>query len=103
MDHSMFLVEALGTADSVAEIGEQFAWLGCALRSSPYQRGVVYCTPTISRVPADTTETTLETDAGSNVIFEIKFRVQQSEGSLPNGQCCHDMFRNPVVVKGYPI
>ena len=35
-----FIVTAIGTADSVAEIGQQLAWLGAALRSSPFEVGV---------------------------------------------------------------
>lgn len=36
----LFKLEVVGTAESIAEIGEQLAWLGSALRSSPYPTGI---------------------------------------------------------------
>jgi hypothetical protein len=42
---SKFMVKAFGTGYFVAEIGEQLAWLGAALRSSLYELGVAYCMP----------------------------------------------------------
>jgi hypothetical protein len=100
----VFVVEAYGTGDSVAEIGQQFAWLGSALRSSPYDNGISYCTPSISPIysalqPLDMTSSWPE------IICKINFTVQKEEVQYDpdNGQCWHNMFRNPVVVRGYPI
>lgn len=38
-------------------------------------------------------------------MYEIEFAVEVVPQTLPaaNGQCWHDIFRNPVVVRGYPI
>jgi len=98
------MVEASGTGYSVAEIGELFAWLGAALRSSPYKLGVAYCTPFISDIgntpcPAAGVLPRLE------ILCKIDFTMQQSQEQVrpSSGQCWHNMFRNPVVVKGYPI
>lgn len=35
--------------------------------------------------------------------FRIEEFLQSSDLNPANGQCWHDMFRNPVVTKGYPI
>lgn len=95
-------VEAWGVGASVAEIGEQFAWLGAALRSSTYGTGVACCEPSLrinnpSQLP--------KIPPLTNISCEIKFRIDKMEErlELPNGYCWHNMFRNPVVVKGYPI
>jgi hypothetical protein len=101
---SKFMVEAFGRGDSVAEIGEQLAWLGAALRSSPYELGVAYCTPFISDIdnaPHPVSGTTSWTDILCKIDFTVEEREEHLETS--NGQCWHNMFRNPVVVKGYPI
>lgn len=45
-----FLVDAFGPAAFLAEIAEQLAWLGAALRSSPEDEGVCCCTPRITQV-----------------------------------------------------
>lgn len=103
---SKFIVEAFGTGYSVAEVGEQFAWLGAALRSSPYEFGIAYCTPFISDIRVDNTPYLVsETPSWADILCKIDFTVQEKEEHLEsaNGQCWHDMFRNPVVVKGYPI
>ncbi|KAF3404922.1 hypothetical protein DPV78_003397 [Talaromyces pinophilus] len=103
---SNFMVEVFGTGDSLAEVGEQFAWLGAALRSSPYELGVNHCTPLISdihinkalqQVPGILSE--------SHIICEIDFTFEEREKQsvVANGQCWHNLFRNPVIVKGFPI
>lgn len=40
-----------------------------------------------------------------DVTCEIQFTMEEEPqtSSSTNGQCWHDIFRNPVVVKGYPI
>lgn len=43
-----FLVEVTGIESSITEIGEQLAWLGSALRSSPHDSRILYCTPFIN-------------------------------------------------------
>ncbi|BCS08063.1 hypothetical protein ALUC_20433A [Aspergillus luchuensis] len=43
-----FLVEVTGIESSITEIGEQLAWLGSALRSSPHDSRILYCKPFIN-------------------------------------------------------
>jgi hypothetical protein len=100
------MFEAFGTGDSVAEVGEQLAWLGAALRSSPYELGVAYCTPFISDIHVNNaTHPVSERPCWFDSLCKIDFTVQEREKHLKpsNGQCWHNMFRNPVVVEGYPI
>lgn len=96
------MVEAFGTRYSVAEIGEQFAWLGAALRSSPYGF-VSYCTPFISDIRMN--DAPAQASEGAGIICKIDFTVHERENHLEpaNGQCWYNMFRNPIIVKGYPI
>lgn len=96
-------MEALGVGDSVAEVGEQLAWLGSALRSSPYSLGVAYCTPYVSEIYLENAPR-LELEMPPEIFCKIGFRLCQEDNlETSNGQCWHNMFRNPVVVKGYPI
>jgi hypothetical protein len=100
------MVEAFGTGHSVAEIGEQLAWLGAALRLSPHESGVAYSTPFISDIRVDNAPHQVSgTVSRADILVKIDFTVQEKEEDLEpaNGQCWHNMFRNPVVVKGYPI
>ncbi|KAI3316579.1 hypothetical protein HD806DRAFT_517189 [Xylariaceae sp. AK1471] len=104
-DQSKLVVEVSGVT-SLAEIGEQLTWLGAALRSSTREKGLVYCTPTIFKV--STNNATLQIENMSlppQLVYEIGFTIDEVETppQRPNGQCWHDIFRNPVVVKGYPI
>jgi hypothetical protein len=103
-----FIVTAIGTADSIAEVGQQFAWLGAALRSSPFESGVALCSPFVRNTRLGNTGTldqpsdpTQLVEILCNIDFEINDRVINGE-AWP-GQCWHSMFRNPVMVEGYPI
>lgn len=109
---SEFFVETFGTQHSVAEIAEQFAWLGAALRSSTHKVGVAYCTPFVSKIYV---ENSIGNDLRSfpgtlgcphsvvccNIDFIFQNKEEHFESS--NGQCWHNMFKIPVVVQGYPI
>ena len=103
---SKFMVEAFGTGDSVAEIGEQLAWLGAALRSSPYELGVAYCTPFVSDIHVSNAPHPVSGIRLGPIFFARSISpCRKGKNTLEpsNGQCWHNMFRNPVVVKGYPI
>lgn len=106
MTESAFMVEAVGTACSVAEVGEQFAWVGSALRSSPYRYGVICCTPRFAKVQNSREITKrLDTEVAGEAMFDIHFSLQSGSDHFDKNpcQCWHNMFRNPVVVRGYPI
>jgi hypothetical protein len=102
---SNFVLEVLGIESSVVEIGQQLAWLGATLRSSPYKDGVATCKPILT-FPVEST-TTLDVPVSSipNIDCHIGFRVEREKRSLEpsNGQCWHNMFRNPVIAEGFPI
>ncbi|KAK8150546.1 hypothetical protein G3M48_001121 [Beauveria asiatica] len=93
-------VKVLGLEPSIAEVGEQLAWLGAALRSSPRGKGVCYCTPFVT-VPA--ADVLVEQTSMVKSRFQIRFQFEEVENELSNGHCWHNMFRCPVVARGYPI
>ncbi|OGM48282.1 hypothetical protein ABOM_002156 [Aspergillus bombycis] len=101
------LVEVTGIGESIAEIGEQFAWLGSALRSSPYDSRISYCTPLISSASVeDTSSPTSQASSITRISCGIDFKLNTQEQASPPssvGQCWHDLFRNPIVVTGFPI
>ncbi|GAP91233.1 putative Pfs domain protein [Rosellinia necatrix] len=104
-EKSVFIVEVSGIA-SVAEIGEQLGWLGAALRSSSRENGLVYCTPMMLNInTSDTTPQIQNETSLLQLVYEISFIIDEIETppQRPNGQCWHNLFKNPVVVKGYPI
>lgn len=106
IQESKYLVEVIGIGDSIAEIGEQLAWLGAALRSSPEELGVAYYTPFISDISVDTAPHQVSgTSSYPGLFCKIDFQLQGKGEYLEpsNGQCWHGIFKNPVVVKGYPI
>ncbi|KAH8122267.1 hypothetical protein LI328DRAFT_157702 [Trichoderma asperelloides] len=104
---SKFIVQVYGVSVSIVEIGELFAWLGAALRTSPRHEGLMYCTPIIRTIVQDTTSLpNIELRPSSiHVIYEIEYITEILPQTLPaaNGQCWHDIFKNPVIVRGYPI
>ncbi|KAL8366316.1 hypothetical protein RB595_004877 [Gaeumannomyces hyphopodioides] len=98
------MVTAHGPAPSIAEIAEQLAWVGAALRPSPQEQGVCYCTPYIKYLgEGDGSDSTPGTSPTPESSFVIGFSFTSVDDEGANGQCWHDMFRNPVIVRGYPI
>lgn len=90
-----FELQASGAAETVAEIGEQLAWICCALHSHTSPEAV-RCTPTA-----------IVLDSGMSppsVDIKISRKVQKATVSGgQNGSCWKNLFRNPVLVEGYPI
>ncbi|KAL7921611.1 hypothetical protein ACQKWADRAFT_117177 [Trichoderma austrokoningii] len=101
IDGSKLIVAAEGLLTSVVEVGEQLAWLGAALRTPPHDQGLACCSPFISASAAGAGQLLLKL---STVQFKIRFKDEiQQDPSLSNGKCWHNLFKNPMVVKGYPI
>ncbi|KAL7918478.1 hypothetical protein ACQKWADRAFT_316483 [Trichoderma austrokoningii] len=89
---SKFTTEAFGTAASIAEVGEQLAWLSASLRSSSHT-GIALISPSIDIIRHN-----------PNVECRITYTFETGEDSpSDNGQCWHNMFRNPVLVTGFPV
>ena len=112
MKGSTFLVHVLGTESLVVEVAEQLAWLGAALATSPFERGIAICTPRISWTSSLNSSGTNEGGHGSgnqveNPItearFDLSFHFDQLDATDSNGQCWQKLFLNPVLVRGYPI
>lgn len=99
-------VEVVGSRSSVVEIGEQLVWLSSALRSSPFA-GIALCSPYI-RIgdcdPGDMEGLRYRADGDSSPVVKIDFALEEGSAK-PNseGQCWHRLFRNPVIVRGFPI
>ncbi|KAL7901943.1 hypothetical protein HDV64DRAFT_267145 [Trichoderma sp. TUCIM 5745] len=99
-----FKLEVTGTAESIADIGEQLAWIGSALRSSPHESGVTTVSAFVSNMGINSTSKMTEGHA-SSFFCNIGFNVDLTDdaGEIPNGQCWHQLFHNAVIVDGFPI
>ncbi|KAJ5538344.1 purine and uridine phosphorylase [Penicillium frequentans] len=106
IDGTKFFAKVTGTNESIAEIGEQLAWLASALRSSLHDSKLSYCTPfirstTVESISIPTQQASLITKASCEIDFWLEAGEDDSPPSV--GQCWHHLFRNPIVVKGFPI
>lgn len=79
-----------GNPFSIAEVGVQLAWFETALSSSP-DRELAYSRPFISEFSSDICR------LGSQI------EVMDAATTLRTGNCWKNLFKNPVVVTGYPI
>jgi hypothetical protein len=106
MEASKFTVEASGTGHSLAEIAGELAWLGAALRSPRRsdEFGVAYCQPSIARF-GDNSPHPMSDLRPEPIIWNISFEFREESDYPPhsNSQCWFNLFRNPVIVQGYPI
>ncbi|KAK2609901.1 hypothetical protein N8I77_003373 [Diaporthe amygdali] len=97
IENDQFVLNVNGVADVIAEVAEQIAWLAGSLQQSSLAFGPVSCRPRVQNI------TTLVKHF--RVDFHYVFDKNDFNGAKPNdnGHCWYGMFRNPVVVTGYPI
>ena len=97
-------VTVTGSSYSIAEVGEELAWIN-AVFTPPYLDDVVASiSPScdISKVPHGTQSTTRV----SKICRLVASRTTPATFSSladSNGTCWKNLFRNPVLVQGYPI
>ncbi|RWA03258.1 hypothetical protein EKO27_g11847, partial [Xylaria grammica] len=101
VDGSSVVVTASGLPYFIAEVGEQLAWLGSALRPSPPgpDTSVYICTP------SHAVHGTMSRDPPRTVNFLIEYNMERAKSSAksPNGQCWTYLFSRPVIAGGFPI
>ncbi|KAK6343489.1 hypothetical protein TWF730_011079 [Orbilia blumenaviensis] len=103
---SELIAEALGPSPSIIEIGQQMAWLSAAFRASSRETAISICVPSIQYI---VTRNDLDPDPQISspplILCKFDFLSQQHSKAIATsrGQCWHGLFRNPVVVVGYPI
>lgn len=108
LNGNTFEISVAGVADALAEVMQQFAWLGAAMRSSSSENNVAMCTPYIETIRRrEVSAEALEITPMLTSVIEcsVKFRLHDSvpkDKAIP-GQCWSNMFRNPVLVQGFPI
>lgn len=94
------------TQDSIAELGEQLAWLGAALQVPSETTGVILSTP-VATITSCTPKFGSVKDSLSYPVINIRFSLKSVPVSdmseAPDGTCWHSLFRSPVIVTGFPI
>ncbi|KAI1506353.1 hypothetical protein F5X99DRAFT_422978 [Biscogniauxia marginata] len=106
IDGPVCIIKAIGVTATLVEIGEQLAWLGAALRTSGIEQGAVECTPFIKvDHQINTTSPEMSSLSLDVTIYRIGFTTEKVRPTaIPSSsQRWHNMFRSPVIVKGYPI
>ncbi|KAI0539484.1 hypothetical protein GGR58DRAFT_234412 [Xylaria digitata] len=99
IDGSSVVITASGLPHFIAEVGEQLAWLGSALRPSVPNTGISICTPSLA--PGLTTSR--NPPCKVNFVIEYKIERSQSSAKNPNGQCWSYLFLDPIIAGGFPI
>ena len=92
--------EVQGSSDSIAEVAEQVAWLSAALRTSEMDDELSLCLPSISIGPY---REGLASSFACTLHFPTRKASRGPKAEVFPGQCWHKLFRNPVVVEGFPI
>jgi hypothetical protein len=89
----MLSVTVTGTILKTADIGEQFAWIGAACRTSHKAESLAFSI-------IDFEQSTQQSN-----FFSVKYDMQDLQDSefSHNGACWHQLFKNPVIVPGFPI
>lgn len=95
-----------GPGDSIVEVGQQLAWVAAALQSSTSTTGIAPCAPFVSSATLKPTDTiSSDPEEVPEILCTIDFDIQLPATDIAEqpGHCWHKMFRNPVMVVGYPI
>ncbi|KAL4802183.1 hypothetical protein BDV18DRAFT_67188 [Aspergillus unguis] len=94
------LVMVTGTTIAIAEIVEQFEWLGAALRCVNEQQALICCDPRVVR-----SRMTRTTDNEREYSFTIDFQTTGIGKDVPllPGSCWLDLFTSSAIVSGYPV
>ncbi|KAK4184498.1 hypothetical protein QBC35DRAFT_505834 [Podospora australis] len=102
LEHSKLHILMTGNVFSIAEIADQLGWLGAALRSSSDATAPMYSTAYVADLKVNSS---YRTDTDVSGYCRIAFRLEKVEDvdSTEKGGCWYGMFRNPVIVRHYPI
>jgi hypothetical protein len=108
IDAGRLIVIAVGSSEALAEAGQQFAWLGAALRSSPVETGIAHCIPYIRKchpIQAGLSVEPSKQRRRGEIFCQLDFKVRAPYmmGTEGPGLCWHNMFTNPILVAGFPI
>ncbi|KAH8802569.1 hypothetical protein F5884DRAFT_887230 [Xylogone sp. PMI_703] len=96
------LVVARGGQAALTELGGQLSWLGAALRTSPVLFGIYFTTPSI--VAFKVAHSSISVPSMTVQLgFTTTSSLDHGQPTDVDGTCWHAMFRNPVVVNGFPI
>ncbi|OJJ47398.1 hypothetical protein ASPZODRAFT_64812 [Penicilliopsis zonata CBS 506.65] len=93
-DSRQLRVRVDGLPSWIVEIGQMLAWIGAALQVSPFRNRFVFYRPILPTHPSLPQEPQCRIKFVSN---------REGGGPLRKGQCWHGLFRNPVVVEGFPV
>ncbi|KAE8381785.1 hypothetical protein BDV26DRAFT_255120 [Aspergillus bertholletiae] len=104
MHEGQLIVTVHGPVEFIIEVGQQLSWLGSALRSSHVTDGLAYCTPSFENADSDYSTKLAQTHGNRTLSYKVSFAWHQREYHEPlEGTCWHALFRNPVIVEGFPI
>ena len=96
------MIVARGSRPALIELCEQFSWLGAALRSSSESSGLCFATPSVRAFRNSQLVDSIPSfriDIG----FNVRAGLSRSFSAAAESTCWHLMFRNPIVVQGFPI
>ncbi|KAK2615927.1 hypothetical protein N8I77_002648 [Diaporthe amygdali] len=99
-DRSRVSFKAAGQPDTVIELGEQLAWVSCAMRSSNIPKCASF------RPFIEQTLKTGQTEDSLDLVMQLRCREQpltEPPREDASGECWLQLFRNPVIVEGFPI
>jgi hypothetical protein len=96
---SLFTVDISGLAGTVVGVGELLAWITAALRPHPYL-GLASCTPFVKNFVSE-----YKVGERTSMWCEVDYNLEEVTNTPepPTGRCWRDLFRNPIIVKGFKI
>lgn len=102
LNQSEFWFDVKGTAETINQAGKAVAWVVGALRNSNHETGTMI-RPEVSKRFYDGDWKALYINYTSLPSWNSRQSQTSHSPATPNGRYWQAMFRNPVVVSGFPI
>lgn len=98
-------MNVLGSAYTIAEVGEQLGWLVAALQKSESPSSISFSKPQILVLPhPEDSGSSSNEGSGRNYSCTLGCITEQVPSTdLGDGRCWHRLFNNPVIVECYPV
>jgi hypothetical protein len=93
-------IDVHGNVFAIAEMGEQLAWLGGALRSAATDHAPTSYTPRVCKHKESINRTIMMREHSFE--FTYVLNTQDVDSSVQGG-CWRGLFKSPVIVSGFPI
>lgn len=101
--NGMLIFTVSAGAYFISDFAQQIAWLAATLRKSPYENMPAVCYPRVASIRPGSSLGYDSADKTTRTCYiSLSFERLRVDGYSEDGLCWACMFRNPILVTGFP-